>query len=257
MANTPGSKKDDKDGKDKKDPFMEPVYTIDVDRSKIQEMPSITSLLNRKRLETRGKAEKLSESTNSIRLHVGKKAIPKIQSVASRKSSSATRRLRDWTVADLASGQDSIRKGLALLVQKIPFQALIFLPRQSKESTQGGAAMPFQAVASYGAGDLMGLWSGLSFSGEIIQDIWQEVLEAGYIEVAPSVVADSEATSRRFFRSFLGLPASCWFTVICYGRPGECSGIVVLSSAKSCAQFVVAAFPYLKAFNPLKKAKAA
>jgi hypothetical protein len=261
MAHSPGN--GNGGGKDKKDGNGPPIFTIDVDKSKVQEMPSITKLLNRKKLESRSISSKVMapEHTKSVHLRVEKKGAPKVQKVDPGMPRASLRRLREWSAADLASGQDSVRKGLALLAQKAPFKALVFLPRKTQER-QTKEALPFQAVAAYGAGELARLWSGLSFSGELMPDLWKEILEAGFVEVEPSSSTgaageERESSSRRLFRSFLGLPATSWFSVICHGRVGECLGVVVLITKKSCAQYLLEAFPHLKNFGAFKKAQAA
>jgi hypothetical protein len=183
-----------------------------------EEVPGVTRLLNRKKLES---LEKPAVST----------AAPKIQKAARRKTVVATAaNLKKLTLEELSASKDPLQRGLSSILQKNKVRAVFF------------SGAPLRSSATYEAGDLVGLWTSLSVSGDIFPDIWRKLLNTGSVFIGPG--SPSENPSEKLFKSLLGLQATDSLTVIYHAS----SVLVVICNDPSVKDSkILSAFPFLKA----------
>lgn len=214
----------------------EAVFTVDADSSGVVEMPSITKLLNRKKLSV----TKVSTSSEAPSLTPVPTSAT-IQPAARRKSATTNDALRRWTAESLSKTVDPILSGLRYLSTKASIRAVFFRPIIGSGS---GAKVLFHSAAAFAAGESETLWTGLGFEGSVIPDLWNELMQRGWLDPSSTTHAQTQE-DLRLFRRFLGLSSDKWVTLIRCGSAETCTGVLAFVSSDPLTDHVRSAFPHL------------
>jgi hypothetical protein len=208
MSNSPNDKKNNPSA---------PVFTVDSDASKAGQIPGITKLLNRRKLE-------IGEPAIIARTLSG----PKIQPAAKRKKEPssdlkvARTTLIEWTPARLQESPDALHKGLYAMTQKNPSLRALLL-----------SGSPLRSEGMYQAGGLASLWTGVSFSGEIFPDLWKALTTTGTASVGKRKPDDT--ASKRLIKKILGLEdTDC--LVMSYQKVKENPALLIIISKEEIAK---------------------
>jgi hypothetical protein len=201
---------------DKKNSPSTPVFTVDSDVSKAGQVPGITKLLNRRKLEI-GEAAPIARSTSG----------PKIQPAKRKKESSpalkaALAPLMEWTPARLQESPLALHKRLYALIQNNPSVRALLL-----------SGSPLRAEGMYQAGELVSLWTGVSFTGEVFPDLWKALTTTGSASLGKSKPDDT--ASRRLIKKLLGLEDSDCLAMI-YQKINENPSLLIMISKEEIAK---------------------
>ncbi|MFL5812243.1 MAG: hypothetical protein ACJ763_01590 [Bdellovibrionia bacterium] len=205
------------------------------------EMPSVTKLLNRKKLGLVSSPETKTisrpRSVSTARAIPGQ---PQIQKVQPRKARAKTPKIAYWTQESLAAADDTFQKAVHYLTQKGARQALLLTPHDPVSHKQSNAR--FDALCAYMTEDKEELWSGLSLSPSLIPDIWEKLFTQGIYEIVPNLSQKHEDESAAFLMRAFGLKATEFFVIIRCGSPNACTGLLALVSPFSLTREIAAAF---------------
>lgn len=226
-------------------------FTLDNTSGEPVEMPSVTKLLNRKKL---GLSDSSSTKTSlKLKAPPKKPAVPtttpgqpEIMRVQPRKTRPKTQKIAQWTREDLAKATDTFQKAVHYLIQKGAQQALLLAPQDGPVS-HAQANIRFDALCAYMSEDKAELWSGLSLSPSLIPDIWRRLFSHGIYEIIPSVSLSTQDESASFLIKAFGLKPTDFFVIIRCGSPNACTGILALVSPFSLSKEIASAFSAPKA----------
>jgi hypothetical protein len=205
------------------------------------EMPSVTKLLNRKKLGLTSNPE--TKTISKPRPISTAKAIPgqpQIQKAKPRKGRSNSPKIAYWTPEALATATDTFQKAVHYLTQKGARQVLLLTPPDPVSHAQSDAR--FDALCAYMTEDKEELWSGLSLSPSLIPDIWKKLFTQGIYEIVPSLSQKHQDESAAFLIKAFGLKATEFFVIVRCGSPNACTGILALVSPFSLTKEIAAAF---------------
>jgi hypothetical protein len=224
-------------------------FTLDHTEGDPVEMPSVTKLLNRKKLGLKTSSSSNKAATAPVSKSDSTKSNiagqPKIQRVQPRKGRAKQVKISRWSQESLAQADDTFQKAVHYLVQKGARQALLLTPDapvSSGSSAHDHAAIRFEALCAYMTEDRAELWSGLSLSPSLIPDIWERLLTKGIFEIVPSVSLSSQSESAAFLIKAFGLKPTEFFVIIRCGSSNACTGLLALVSSHSLAKEIAAAF---------------
>jgi hypothetical protein len=206
------------------------IFTVRADGD-ISEVPSITKLLNRKKL----KSQEDTKSRSSLRLVPqeasppppptdGPTMITPSKGLGVQKSARRTKNkpLSDWDLTRLKSREDPLAQGIFSLFNKAGASSGLFL---TIEPQRGNELPLFVATAAVKAGTQLASWTGLTWSPGLFPELWRTLLERGSAEFQP----DSRNTHRAVFDA----SPTQWLTFIRVGTPQKCRGLLVVLSRGS------------------------
>lgn len=249
-------------------------FTVDHENTGIAEMPSVTRLLNRKKLGLKStpspeppatppplpEAITHSEPQNGAPMEIeisadlapstANKIKAAIRSTA-RPAGKGAEKLITWELAILRAGADPLGKALALVLPK-PAQSALFL---SAEIRKGATAPLFKAKAAVlPEPKRAALWNGLQWDPQSLPELWNAFLKAGIVELPPPGSITIVESVRNGVRGAFGIGPDEHLTLILAGSPKACRGIVILTSKAPLGQSLGEALPL---FRQLPAAKAA
>ena len=196
-----------------------PTFTIDAmtDASHTQ-MPSITKLLDRKKLQT--DPEKRSAA------------------LARRWSNPSCQELDIQTLKSLTS--DPVNEGIVSLFERGAYSALFFERQTATADNSSASKEVFTSARMIEAKDRASLWKDMQWNTAATSEIWGVFEKAGYLEVPPPAFhrkVGGGGGPYSGYRVAFGLKKDEWLTLIVTGSEGvskeTCPGVVVLISKQS------------------------
>lgn len=219
-------------------------FTLDVPDGDAVEMPSVTKLLNRKKLGLVPSSETRTMTRASLNPTPKPSAPipgqPQIQRVQPRNARSKGPKIAHWTTESLAAADDSFQKAVHFLIQKGARQALLLTPHSGTPA--GQAPTRFDALCAFMTEEKEELWSGLSLSPNVIPDVWKKIFSQGFYEIIPSLSLNGQDPSAAFIIKAFGLKPTEFFIIIRCGSPKACTGLLALVSTFSLTKEISAAF---------------
>jgi hypothetical protein len=215
------------------------AFLIDPEASEGNELPTVSKLLNRKKLlkqlqeEKSIKLERQKDKTLSKPPKLPE-ATPPLKPLEILKNRRKTKRepLVAWTIKELQTSGDPMGSGLALLFERGITESAVFL---ALKNTSDGQI--FVATAGLNTDGFKNVWDGLNWEPKIFPEIWKVLLTKGYAEFAPE--------SRNINRTAFAIDSKKWLTLIRVGTPQLCRGILAIVSAASLALALEKALPLL------------
>lgn len=227
-----------------------PVFTLDNHGANPVEMPSITKLLNRKKLGMGRSSNTTSFSDVPPSQLPPPHGCPASQNqLAVRKATprNAERRrppLPQWDKPTLERATDPFQKGVNRLIKSGAYQVLLLTPAQPMKNA--AAQISFTACCAYVTVECEQeqLWRGLSLEPKLISDVWKLIFTRGSFEIPPSTSHHSspKKDSASFLRKAFGLADNDWLILVRCGAPNNCTGILALVSKTSIFSEIATAF---------------
>ena len=270
-------------------------FTVDNDRSDVHEVPSITKLLNRKKLGLPSSSGQKTSTTTKInknpppefRTAPQPKAAPNpsppapiqvqvsspVESIiltqvpAPQPGSQPTMvKARPARRSTKASMPEALVWELAQLKGAPDPLAKGIVHLFSKGATSAlflgvappkpGAKLPqFAASATVNAAAKRELWSGLSWDPMIVPELWNVFISDGYAELTPPATMTNVQSMRNVLRSAFGAAQDEYLTLVRCGPIQECRGVLAILSKQSLIPELKQALPLMTA--PLPKPKVA
>lgn len=222
-------------------------FTVDAPDGDAVEMPSVTKLLNRKKLglttssETKTTTRALFSTPKAPQARQAPQpGQPQIQRVQPRKARNKGPKIAHWTTQSLAAAEDGFQKAVHFLLQKGARQALLLTPHSATPA--GQAPTRFDALCAFMTEEKEELWSGLSLSPNVIPDVWKKLFSQGLYEIVPSLSQNGQDPSAAFIIKAFGLKPTEFFVIIRCGSPQACTGLLALVSTFSLTKEISAAF---------------
>lgn len=230
------------------------MFSVKPEADAISEVPSITKLLNRKKIVSGERTiARLTPPAAPVSDRQATQLTPvsKITAIqrGNRRSVGKTAPLTEWKPSELNKSQNTMKLALHALFERKIVQAALYL--QNIQPTSGGASTPsFSAVASMAAQAKHSIWKGLQWDPQVFPDVWKVLLAKGYAEFQPGV--------RNANCSAFGVDGMSWLTLIRVGTPERCEGLVAIISQSSLALPLAKILPHFTkesiALSPKKKA---
>lgn len=274
--------------------YLESSFTVDTEKNEgdVKEMPTITSLLNRKKLAARKQqaAEQKPDQTRSNlfvmpkdeslvvelggpRAHKEKarettpppfkppvQEAPVVQPAALKPQASrkASATLVLWDLSVLKASNDPLAQGLSQLFTTSKFSSALFL---SITPPPAGSPVPhFVGTAALipqeSRKEKKALWAGVRWDPTLIPEVWNHFVKTGMLELSPPGTMTHISSHRNVLRGALGAKPEEWLTLVRVGPVNACRGVLALVSKQSVLADVLKAFPVL-AQSPSQKAKVA
>ncbi|MCM2322475.1 MAG: hypothetical protein NDJ90_04355 [Oligoflexia bacterium] len=250
-------------------------FTLDEKTSShLAEMPSITKLLNRKKLDAKPPAAPPSRATKlppkpeiSKGADFTRPALPEsvpeapleasaaspnftpasIHRVSRSKRRQAASPLIQWHLSQLQNGKDPLGLGIAYLLDHGATAALFLAFRPE------GTVNRFIATAYTGATTKLTLWNGLQWDPSIAPSLWNYFVKSGYLELPPPGTTTNQMSDRNVIRAAFGVQGTEWLLLLRAGPNESCRGVVAILSPKSLLAKVDAALKLLSAKSPAAK----
>jgi hypothetical protein len=244
-------------------------FTLDNHGGEPIEMPSVTKLLNRKKLGLSPISENSTQTVTRPRVPTpppaakpqapaqgslqgtGQSAGPgqvEIQKVRPRQRQSSQRsKLAKWDKEKLSQARDTFQRAVFYLLQKGAQQVLLLTPQDPV--TDPKAQVSFQALCAFASEEKDQLWGGLSLTPELIPDIWDKLFTKGIFEIVPSVSLKAKNESEAFLIRAFGLKPTEFFILIRCGAPNACTGLLGIVSTHSLVKEIAAAFSASKSVD--------
>lgn len=241
----------------KKDPTRtdangQPIFTLDSATNEPAEVPTITKLLNRRKLKGAQKTSAAGAPASPADRPAD--ARPQIQKVVKRAISSAQRRLIIWTRPELAQSEDQVCRALHLLCETQNVQQAVLL-NLFEQST-------YRVTHGLEAGEKAALWTGLSFHPSASPEVWQLLSTQGVVEapgeneLPPARQTTAESSALRFIRNLFGVQPEERLVIFRQGTGSRCQGILAVVSEHPLGPAVPKAVQILRESPSRKKASA-
>jgi hypothetical protein len=217
------------------------LFTLDNSGGDPVEMPSVTKLLNRKKLGLVQTSE--TKNVNKSKPSLAKPSIPgqpHVQRVQPRKTRSKAPKIAHWTQETLATTDDTFQKAVHYLIQKGARQVLLLTPPAPVTHLQ--MDVHFDALCASMTEDKVELWNGLTLAPSLIPDVWRCLFTQGLYEIVPSVSLNTQDESAAFIIKAFGLKPTEFFVIVRCGAPNACTGLLALVSGFSLTKEIGAAF---------------
>lgn len=217
------------------------LFTVDSAGGDPIEMPSVTKLLNRKKLGLSSTSEtRTITKVSSTASKPHRPGQPQIQRAQPRSARSKGPKIAHWTKESLAAATDDFQKAVYFLTQKGAQQVLLLTPNAS--SVPGQIPSRFDALCAYTTEEKEELWSGLSLSPAVIPDTWKRIFSQGIYEVVPSISQTRQDENAAFIIKAFGLKPTEFFVIVRCGSPNACTGLLAMVSTSSLKDEIAAAF---------------
>jgi hypothetical protein len=229
--------------KKKDDTNTQTHSTFTVDGDVTTSMPSITKLLNRKRLEA---LEAGSKKVAPIEPPPVKDKGHTVQPSLRRRAQPKTKRPKRWDLMELRTSIDPVEKGLWILLQNGATSAVFLAIRAP---LPGGNPTPhFLSTQAIGTSQHLRTWNGLKWDPIVVPETWNRFVKDGFVELSPN-------ESHNAIRTAFGVQADEWITLFSIGPQKSCRGIIAVISRKSIASLHAEVRPLFSA--PSSPAQAA
>jgi hypothetical protein len=234
-------------------------FTLDNHGGEPIAMPSVTKLLNRKKLGLSPISENSTQTVTRPKVTPPpiKPAAPlpgsapgqvAIQRVRPRQRQSNQRsKLAKWDREKLSQARDTFQRAVYYLLQKGAQQVLLLTPPDPV--TDPRAEVNFQALCAFASEEKDQLWGGLSLTPSLIPDIWEKLFTKGIFEIVPSVSLKAKNESEAFLIRAFGLKPTEFFILIRCGAPNACTGLLGIVSTHSLVKEIAAAFSASKSVD--------
>ncbi len=135
-----------------------------------------------------------------------------------------------WDSAALKSGGDPLGKGLAILMEK-GAHGSVFLATQ--DPPPGSPVPHFLATAAIATSEKIQLWTDLRWDPTLVPDVWNSLVQNGYVELSPPGTSTNVRSTRNIVRNGFGIAKEEWILLVRIGTPKICRGILLVVSQKS------------------------
>ncbi|MGK5083778.1 hypothetical protein WDW37_10790 [Bdellovibrionota bacterium FG-1] len=211
-------------------------FTVDNDESEMIDVPSVTRLLNRKKLSVSDNYKQqpalaldtLPPPTREIELPPP--TLLRIQLAKPRNNRKTAPSLIAWKVEQLKAGPDPLGKGLALALDRGATCALFL----SITTPPAGSPVPhFIGTAALAPPQKTELWSGLKWDPMLVPELWNHFVRAGFVELSPPSANTYIKSNRNVVRAAFGIDPQEWLLLVRAGPPTDCRGVLALVSETS------------------------
>jgi hypothetical protein len=224
--------------KNQKEVSPSKVFSVKPEADDIGAVPSITKLLNRKKIVTGTRTNaKFTPPPGSIPSRtpspVKDRQVTQLTPVTKKTSvqkasprSRARASLDEWDPTQLRAqdGKNAFKQVLQVFFERKIAQSALYL--QNSQPNSGAATAPlFSASAAIAANSRKSLWKGLQWDPQVFPDVWKVLQKNGYAEFQPGV--------RNANCAAFGVDASSWLTLIRVGAAQDCDGLVAIISSAS------------------------
>jgi hypothetical protein len=232
--------------KSQKDISPSKVFSVKPEADDIGAVPSITKLLNRKKIVTGTRtnakfapppgslpSQAPSQLPNQVPSQVKDRQATKLTPITKKTSvqkasprSRARASLDEWDPTQLRAqdGKDAFKQVLQVFFERKIAQSALYL--QNSQPNSGAATAPlFSASAAIAANSRKSLWKGLQWDPQVFPDVWKVLQKNGYAEFQPGV--------RNANCAAFGVDSSSWLTLIRVGASQDCDGLVAIISSAS------------------------
>ncbi len=213
-------------------------FTIDGKTEGDISIPSITRLLDRKKLGLQKPTQKEKQShkpastprpdalstrsTAPIELHT--QIQPKV-----RRGASTPSPLTIWDRSTLTHSHDPMAQALLALLEKGATSALFLSLAPSQTQSQP----TLKSSATLNPGNKKDLWTGLNWNSSITPEVWTGIQQVGYVELSPPGTQTVQTSARNVLRSAFGVGSDEWIYLVRVGPIQSCRGIVAIVSKKT------------------------
>ena len=258
-------------------------FTADPAPQELETMPSITRLLNRKKLlSTKPSSDdtltpeipdspplpppapqvraetfhsQLQSSEISLRLDpfidsvVPGSSSPttpprlKVQPAARRKEQSGQPKLEIWAPETVTKKNDLIGKALAALIKQGAQTFLILNPISTPASSP---APHFASVAAINPGPFQALWNGLRWDPTYTPEVWAELNKNRFAELPAMEPVTSGKHPKQLMRATLGVQPHQWLTLLAIGPAPHLFGVITVLSSHSLSSNIQSVLNELK-----------
>ncbi len=155
----------------------------------------------------------------------------RVQPAQRRGSTIHVQPLYQWTSSQLKGTADPMGPGILDILKKGAVTVL-FLSRDP--SPQAGGATGFIAKAFSGDPAKASTWKGLKWNSNILSpDLWKFLLQEGSIEFSPSSTQTLEHSTRNILRTSFGAQKSEWLVLTRVGPESQVRGLIAIISLQS------------------------
>jgi hypothetical protein len=205
------------------------VFSVKPERDDISEVPSITKLLNRKKIvSSTGTISRLTPPDSPVSDRHATKLTPvsKVTAIqkGSRRSTAKSAPLAEWKPSELNQSPDSMKQAIHALYDVKLIQSALYL--ENAPTVSGGVATPsFVAVAAVSAKAKHTIWKGLQWDPQVFPEVWKVLTTKGYAEFQPGI--------RNANCAVFAVDGMSWLTLIRVGSTDRCEGLVAIISQAS------------------------
>lgn len=221
----------------KKDNRYSP-FSTDREGTGLQEMPTVSSLLKRKKAGALQEPEsiKLVEvqpppSTEQAPA-TGITLTSTLAVYPSKRGKRSEAQLIVWTQKELTQSGDPLAN-LVLSALKSGVSHGLFLSIMVSSSK----APTFVATAYFGGADMTGVWNGLKWDPRITPQIWKKLIQDGFIDLPPPSADTNVTSERNLARNAVGASSKAHALIVRVGPATQCRGLLVLLSGSSMAKW--------------------
>lgn len=235
----------------KKDNKYSP-FSTDREGTGLQEMPTVSSLLKRKKAVTAVEPDAIKIEPEAIKLtevqlppsssspssgdRVPVTGITLTSTLAvfpSKRGKRTEPQLIAWTQKELNQSADPLAQ-FVMNSLKSGVSHGLFL---SIMVSSGSKAPQFVATAFFGGSDMTGVWQGLKWDPRITPQIWKKLIQDGFIDLPPPSADTNVTSERNLARNAVGANTKAHALIVRVGPATQCRGLVVLLSGTSMAKW--------------------
>ena len=217
-------------------------------------MPSVSRLLNRKKLVLSNSSDKklngedpppppkftplavppeLPEAPLTFQLdhpeplEIANSPVLTVRTVNPRSQVNGVTKLNHWKLDSLRTNSDPMGQGLVKLFESGATSALFL----AIEAPPVGSKLPlFRASASIDALNREAVWGGLTLNPKWVAGLWNHLISNAYAELGPPGTMTDMQSIRNMIRAAFGVEDQEWLLILRAGPVSACRGILMIIS---------------------------